>query len=91
MTYEGAQRLIEHLAQGGRVTPTLKDVTDEQLQKMITDKLADCVRRAQDLDDRDPQRRALLGQPPVLAGLGYTEERELFRQQCKSVLPAETK
>ena len=46
MTYEGAQRLIEHLAQGGRVTPTLKDVTDEQLQKMITDKLADCVRRA---------------------------------------------
>ena len=46
---------------------------------MITDKLAHCVRRAQDLDDRDPQRRALLGQPPVLAGLGYTEERELFR------------
>jgi hypothetical protein len=37
MTYEGAQRLIEHLAQGGRVTPTLKDVIDEQLQKMITE------------------------------------------------------
>ena len=63
------------------------DVTDEQLQKMVTDKLAYCVRRAQELDERDPQRRALLGKLPTLTGPGYAEERDLFRQQCKSVLP----
>jgi hypothetical protein len=86
LTYEGAQRIIEHLTQGDRTMPTW-DVTDEQLQKIVTDKLAYCLRRAQELDERDPQRRALLGKLPTLTGPGYAEERDLFRQQCKSVLP----
>lgn len=86
LTYEVAQQVIEHLTLGDSTMPTW-DVTDEQLQKMVTDKLAYCVRRAQELDDRDPQRRALLGKPPVFTGPGYAEDRNLFRKQCKSVLP----
>jgi hypothetical protein len=85
MAKHTAEQVIEQLTKGDKV-PTLQ-LSDAQIKQMIDDHIADCVRRAQDLDDQDPRRRRLLGKPLLVLGPIYEQERAAFQLQCKSVLP----
>ena len=78
-----AEHVVEQLTQHDKM-PTLQ-LSDEELTRKINEKIESCVRRAQQLDDQDPQRRALLGKPPLLIGPAYAEERASFQSECGSI------
>jgi hypothetical protein len=85
MAKHTAEQVIEKLTKSDKV-PTL-ELSDAQMKQMIDNHIAGCVRRAQDLDDQDPQRRKILGKPLLVLGPIYAQERAAFQLQCKSVLP----
>jgi hypothetical protein len=81
MTREAADRLVERLSRTER-TPVLQ-LNDQQIQQMMKEKidseLAECVRRAQVLDEYDPARPY----PSLKLPAGwYEHELDAYRKDC---------